>query len=1426
MRSIRVFTSSAFLDMHAERDHLNRVVFPELRSRCWKRGVEFVGIDLRWGLTEEDTAQRSALAACFQEIDRCRPFFISLIGDRYGWTPPIETIARDVFEKARQNCDDTTLVKLLDKAYGFDETSETSVYRLHRHIDLSLEEEKQLTDCWRSLAVPHAGESITEQEVCHGAFSEPENTNSKAFFYLRKPGVADDVDFPHARISSFVEQDPDKLDKLKQLKQRIRKAAGASVKDYEAQFAGWRIDPTLLPDTLPREDLLLLRDQLKDGIIQPNEFKLLKTPTQKAIESDGTIALTGMEELGQAIIEDLWNGIETYLTSEKLQAGPEDTTDRAYHDRFLADRTRLFFGRDELLDRMALYVKNDQERLPFVITGPAGCGKSALLAKFAASKTEPDVLVLPYFIGAAPGSTDLTFAVRSICETLAKECEVDEEISSDPAKLQLQLPVILAKAGRKRKVVLLIDALNQLNPSDRSHELNWVPFYVPHGTRLILSTLAGDCLDSIKRRVPANSIIKVPVLPLDDRRNLVCEQLARKAKKLTEKQLTGLLDIAKRPDAALPLYLLVAVEELCLFGAREALDNRLDQLPPTLAKLFEQVLERLEQDHTYEVTSAVLRWLAVSRSGLLESEINSLLSKNKHRISLAHWIRLYRALEPYLRPMDEATGAGFIDFYHDQLRFAAYRRYFEMNSVDERLSPQAVAAHYELGNYFREMAHADDSSDSWSTDFPHALNELPFHLIHSGQSEEAQKLLLDFEWMRTKLTALNSTALLMDYELMELDADLDLVRRALLRAAPIIAREKRELASQLLGRLLTDQSVNVKRMLAQAAHWQSSGVWLRPITASLAGPDEPLKKGLLAISSVAVTSDLSKAVSCSDEGVIRVWDVQRDTEFKSLGSNMHRLSVNTMTAEGDLVVTSSEDHVLRLWAPLEEDSDVGSLSGHTSYITAVALTPDRRWAISASEDQTLRLWDIEKRVEVSRFAGVSLIANRLAISPDGRRAVAASPDGSLRIWELDQGKELPSAMRHSSVLHALAFTPNGRRIVAASDKTLRVWDVEENKEIHQLVGHTALVRVALLTPDGRYCISGSDDILLKIWDLEEGHEVGVLEAHWWAVTAANITPDGKYVVSASGDESLKVWDLASRKELYSIRGVSHWVNGLTITPNGHFAISVSRDKALRVWDVGTGKAVRDLTGHSDWVNAIAISSNGVNLISGSEDRVLKFWDFTSGEELYTLSGHGNGISGVAFTPDGKLAVSGCWDHTLKVWNLETQSELCTLNGHPTPDDSGWVRDVATLPDGKRAVSASHDGTLKIWDLSSCRELTTLRGHGGWVMAVAAMPDGNRIISGSADGTMKLWDLKTESELRTFTGHTGFVTGVAVTSDGSRAVSTSEDQTLKLWDLAEGTVIASFTGDSQMRACVLTPDNKTIIAGESSGRMHFLRVMEE
>lgn len=99
-RTVRVYISSNFREMQAERDYLTRMVFPELQERCSERRLHLQEVDLRWGITEEDVAEGRVTQIVQDEVDRA-DLMILLLGQRYGWIPPDLTTSFNEMEIMR-----------------------------------------------------------------------------------------------------------------------------------------------------------------------------------------------------------------------------------------------------------------------------------------------------------------------------------------------------------------------------------------------------------------------------------------------------------------------------------------------------------------------------------------------------------------------------------------------------------------------------------------------------------------------------------------------------------------------------------------------------------------------------------------------------------------------------------------------------------------------------------------------------------------------------------------------------------------------------------------------------------------------------------------------------------------------------------------------------------------------------------------------------------------------------------------------------------------------------------------------------------------------------------------------------------------------------------------------------------------------------
>jgi hypothetical protein len=84
-RVIRPFLSSTFRDFNQERDLFFKTACPRLEAFCASKGLYFAPLDLRWGITSEQSGSGHVIKICLDEVDRSRPYFVLSLGFRNGW---------------------------------------------------------------------------------------------------------------------------------------------------------------------------------------------------------------------------------------------------------------------------------------------------------------------------------------------------------------------------------------------------------------------------------------------------------------------------------------------------------------------------------------------------------------------------------------------------------------------------------------------------------------------------------------------------------------------------------------------------------------------------------------------------------------------------------------------------------------------------------------------------------------------------------------------------------------------------------------------------------------------------------------------------------------------------------------------------------------------------------------------------------------------------------------------------------------------------------------------------------------------------------------------------------------------------------------------------------------------------------------------
>jgi WD40 repeat protein len=148
--------------------------------------------------------------------------------------------------------------------------------------------------------------------------------------------------------------------------------------------------------------------------------------------------------------------------------------------------------------------------------------------------------------------------------------------------------------------------------------------------------------------------------------------------------------------------------------------------------------------------------------------------------------------------------------------------------------------------------------------------------------------------------------------------------------------------------------------------------------------------------------------------------------------------------------------------------------------------------------------------------------------------------------------------------------------------------------------------------------------------------------------------------------------------------------------------------------------------------------------------------------------------------------------------------------------------MALTPDGQKLATGLWNASVKIWEINKAELLWDLKGHTESVHSLAITPDGKTVISGSWDKTIRCWNIDTGECVQVLSGHSEIINAVVTSPDGKHVISVSNDKTLRIWDIREGDCLFTFWADAPLYTIAVNSLTDTIIAGDQSGRVHFLR----
>lgn len=509
----------------------------------------------------------------------------------------------------------------------------------------------------------------------------------------------------------------------------------------------------------------------------------------------------------------------------------------------------------------------------------------------------------------------------------------------------------------------------------------------------------------------------------------------------------------------------------------------------------------------------------------------------------------------------------------------------------------------------------------------------------------------------------------------------------------------------------------------------------------------PFLNGHMAnINHLCFSPDNKYLISGDQNDSLIVWDLSKMKLKHTLTNNENCFIQGiAVTSDSSKIISCTNKFKKTIW-DLESGKKIGNFEFNSAYPFKMILIDDKTLLISYS-DLKIRAWNLEKLSIEKTFIGHhGNILDLLFLKKD-RTIASCSEDHSIIIWNYWAEKPKTILKEHEGYVTTLATNSSESLMFTAdSIKKIFVWDLITNKlikKIEDLKGPVTQLKVSLddqklyaiwrhedNEDDDNY-LNDSDQCLL-IWSLKNYQSIENKEIYGTDAMALSFDPTE---LATAQNKTIYLWNYRNLKHPYMLSGTLSSITAETMTPNKEKIILADDENSILVWDVVHKRKIAKFQGHTDYISHLIATSTNI-VISAGSDKTIKLWSITDKKLIDSLETHLAPVNAIAISKNEEFLLSTSSKTGIILWDLITKQQIRTF---PTNED--FINGLYIYPDNKAFLTAGDDCMLNLWNLENEYEKPkTIIIFNEEVSKIIMSPDMN-ILLVFTDCIMQIWDMK-------------------------------------------------------------------------------------